>query len=102
MDWYGPYAERHAADGSEGRPVAMHTFSESWTSWEMHPNGDEVVLCTAGEITLVQELAGDVRRRRWRRRVRDQRARRVAYGGCRRVLHGAVHHGGFGTEHRPR
>jgi hypothetical protein len=62
MDWYGPYSKRHATDGAEGRLVSMYTFSESWTSWEMHPNGDEVVLCTAGEITLVQELAGDVKK----------------------------------------
>lgn len=56
MEWYGAYSERHAADGAEGRLVSMYTFGESWTSWEMHPTGDEVVLCTAGEITLVQEL----------------------------------------------
>jgi quercetin dioxygenase-like cupin family protein len=62
MDWYGPYSERHAADGAEGRLVSMYTFNESWTSWEMHPKGDEVVLCTAGEITLVQELPDGVKK----------------------------------------
>lgn len=55
MEWYAAYAERHAGDGAEGRLVAMHTFGESWTSWEMHPAGDEAVVCTAGEITLIQE-----------------------------------------------
>jgi uncharacterized cupin superfamily protein len=55
MEWYAAYAERHAADGAEGRLVAMHTFGESWTSWEMHPAGDEVVICIAGEITLIQD-----------------------------------------------
>lgn len=62
IEWYGAYSERHAADGAEGRLVSMYAFGESWTSWEMHPNGDEVVLCTAGEITLVQELPDGVKK----------------------------------------
>jgi quercetin dioxygenase-like cupin family protein len=53
---YVAYAERHAADGSEGRLVSMHSFSANWTSWERHPAGDEAVICIAGEITLLQEL----------------------------------------------
>ena len=55
MDWYAGYSERHAVDGAEGRLVSMYTFSEPWTMWEMHPLGHEVVLCTAGSITLNQE-----------------------------------------------
>ncbi|MEL7687085.1 cupin domain-containing protein [Citromicrobium bathyomarinum] len=55
MDWYEKYGRRSAADGAEGRLVSMHSFSESWDSWEMHPSGHEVVVCTAGEITLIQE-----------------------------------------------
>lgn len=57
MDWYEDYARRTAADGAEGRLVALHDFSESWTSWEMHPLGDELVVCIAGEITIIQEHA---------------------------------------------
>ena len=45
----------HSDDGLEGRLVSMHTFAESWDMWEMHPKGSEVVLCTAGSITLLQE-----------------------------------------------
>jgi quercetin dioxygenase-like cupin family protein len=56
MDWYRAYGERHADDGFEGRLVSMHTFTDSWSSWEMHPNGAEVVLCTAGSLTLHQEM----------------------------------------------
>lgn len=55
MDWYAGYADRHAADGAEGRLVSMHAFSESWDVWEMRPQGSEVVICTAGLITLIQE-----------------------------------------------
>jgi quercetin dioxygenase-like cupin family protein len=56
MEWYAGYGARHGADGAEGRLVSLYTFTESWTSWEMHPAGAEVVICTAGEITLIQEL----------------------------------------------
>jgi len=58
LSWYAGYGQRHGSDGPEGRLVNMHTFSEDWDVWEMHPKGSEVVLCTAGEITLVQETAG--------------------------------------------
>jgi mannose-6-phosphate isomerase-like protein (cupin superfamily) len=57
MEWYGAYSARHAADGREGRLVSLYRFEESWTSWEMHPSGDEVVLCLEGRITLHQQLA---------------------------------------------
>ena len=56
MNWYALYSERHATDGAEGRLVSMHHFTESWASWEMHPKGSGVVICTAGEMTLIQEL----------------------------------------------
>jgi uncharacterized cupin superfamily protein len=55
------YGEAHVDDGLEGRLVSMHTFDAPWSTWEMHPNGDELVLCVAGEITLHQEI-GDARR----------------------------------------
>ena len=57
MDWYQGYGERHGGDGREGRLVSMHRFTESWDSWEMHPEGEEVVLCLSGQMTLVQEMA---------------------------------------------
>jgi hypothetical protein len=56
-NWYEGYATRHREDGIEGRLVSMYSFTKSWDSWEMHPNGSEVVLCTAGEIVLHQEHA---------------------------------------------
>ena len=62
MEWYAGYGERHAADGVEGRLVSMHTFEAPWEGWEMHPKGHEVVVCTAGELTLLQELEGEVQR----------------------------------------
>jgi len=56
-NWYADYSDRHAADGVEGRLVSMHSFDKSWDMWEMHPSGSELVLCTAGAMTLHQERA---------------------------------------------
>lgn len=55
MEWYESYGQCHAADGKEGRLVSQYSFTESWTSWEVHPVGAELVICTAGELTLIQE-----------------------------------------------
>lgn len=60
--WYERYAARTAGDGAEGRLVTMHTFSEPWDSWEVHPNGEELVVCIDGEITLYQDMGGETRR----------------------------------------
>ena len=61
MDWYMEYGQRHAGDGAEGRLVSMHTFDRPWGSWEMHPKGAELVVCTDGVLTLHQEIDGAVR-----------------------------------------
>lgn len=55
-DWYLAYGDRHDGDGAEGRLVAMHRFTENWPSWEMHPAGDEVVVCISGQMVLHQEF----------------------------------------------
>lgn len=59
MDWYEEYGRRHGDDGIEGRLVSMHTFTESWDVWEVHPLGTEVVVVTSGTLTLIQEIDGD-------------------------------------------
>lgn len=56
MAWYAAYGARHAADGVEGRLVSQYDFAESWTMWEVHPAGAELVICTAGAVTLVQQF----------------------------------------------
>jgi quercetin dioxygenase-like cupin family protein len=60
-DWYERYGAAHAGDGAEGRLVSMHTFTQSWDSWEMHPEGEELVVCVDGTMVLHQEV-GDERR----------------------------------------
>jgi quercetin dioxygenase-like cupin family protein len=61
MDWYFGYVARHESDGLDGRLVSQFAFDRPWDAWEMHPNGSEVVLCTAGRITLHQEHADGTR-----------------------------------------
>lgn len=62
--WYAAYESRHAGDGADGRLVSMHTFTKDWDAWEMHPAGDEVVVCTHGAVTLVQQTDAGERRTR--------------------------------------
>ncbi len=55
-DWYDGYDRRHGDDLEEGRIVSLFRFEEPWTSWEVHPHGDEVVCCLQGHMILHQEL----------------------------------------------
>lgn len=59
--WYERYGAAHADDGVEGRLVSVHTFTEPWPTWEMHPNGAELVVCSSGAMTLHQEIDGETR-----------------------------------------
>ncbi len=59
MQWYTDYAARHAEDGEAGRLVSCFRFTEDWAGWEMHPAGDELVVCVEGGLTLIQELGGE-------------------------------------------
>lgn len=103
MEWYTAYVERHAADGNEGRLVLQYSFSESWTSWERHPAGDEVLICTAGEITLIQDLPGGPRKVHLRAGDYAVNPRGVWHtadvAGPATALFVTA---GLGTEHRPR
>lgn len=104
MDWYAGYSVRHASDGAEGRLVSVHSFTAPWSVWEMHPSGAEVVFCTAGSMTLHQQLA-------------DGSTRSVVLGAGQYAINepGVWHTAdvvgeatalfitaGLGTEHRPR
>ena len=42
--------------------VSSFEFSDDWSTWELHPAGDEIVLLLSGSATLVLRTAnGDVR-----------------------------------------
>lgn len=103
MQWYEEYGARHGSDGKEGRLVSMFTFETSWDSWEMHPEGAEVVLCTAGEITLSQEIDGKVvttRLRAGEYAINEPGVWHTA--DVERAATAVFITPGLGTQHRPR
>ena len=59
--WYTTYLDETADDGADGRLVLLHRFESSSQTWEVHPEGEELVLCTDGSMTVRQELDGEVR-----------------------------------------
>jgi mannose-6-phosphate isomerase-like protein (cupin superfamily) len=58
-EYLGAYDERFAHEAGEGRLVTWFEMAEDWTSWEVHPAGEEVVLCVSGRFRLHQELDGE-------------------------------------------
>lgn len=52
------YSAAVAGDGDEGRLVMICAADAPWTAWERHPAGDEVVICLAGRMTLIQDSDG--------------------------------------------
>lgn len=103
MAWYADYAKRHEADGREGRLVSIHQFTTSWDSWEMHPEGAEVVLCIEGELTLVQEIGGGEKRTALRAgeyAINEAGVWHSADVGARATALFIT--AGLGTQHRPR
>jgi hypothetical protein len=103
MEWYAAYVDRHASDGNEARLVSLFSFGENWSSWERHPAGDEAVICTAGEITLIQELPDGPRKVTLRAGEYAINPRGVWHTAD--VAHQATAlfiTAGAGTEHRPR
>lgn len=104
MEWYQGYTSRHEDDGREGRLVSMFTFTESWSMWEMHPNGSEVVLCTSGALTLHQESPDGARStvslRPGEYAINEPGTWHTAdVTGAATVVFITA---GFGTQHRPR
>ena len=61
-DYLAAYEERFAADGDEGRLVMTARNDATWTSWERHPAGEEVVVLLSGRADLVQRIDGGERR----------------------------------------
>ncbi len=36
--------------------ISCYEFSEDWSTWEIHPNGDEIVILLSGEVTFILQL----------------------------------------------
>lgn len=103
QDYLRRYEADHKTDGDEGRLVMIGREASTWTSWERHPAGDELVVAVSGHQTLIQEVDGE------QRRIELQAGQAVI--NPRGVWHIAdVHEPGSdlfitpgrGTEHRPR
>jgi len=62
FDWsderLGAYEQATRADGPDGRMVMMFHVAGSWTTWERHPLGAEVVIACTGTHRFTQELDG--------------------------------------------
>jgi mannose-6-phosphate isomerase-like protein (cupin superfamily) len=52
------YASATEDDGIEGRMIMTFESAESWSSWERHPAGDEVVICLSGSFTVIRDHQG--------------------------------------------
>ena len=86
-----------------GRLVAIFAYDTDWTSWEVHPDGDEIVVLLSGAVDLVLDLPGGERTVE----LRDRAAAVVPSGvwhtanvfGPSEALHITR---GAGTAHRPR
>jgi mannose-6-phosphate isomerase-like protein (cupin superfamily) len=50
------YERATSADGDEGRLVTMSPQKDTWTNWERHPAGEELVVQLSGRAVLIQEL----------------------------------------------
>lgn len=61
-DFLARYGAEHAGDGNEGRLVMIGAGESSWTTWERHPAGEELIVVISGRMTLVQEIDGQERR----------------------------------------
>ena len=61
-DYLASYEKRFAADGNEGRLVMTARNDATWTSWERHPAGEEVVVLLSGRADLLQRVDGAERR----------------------------------------
>lgn len=56
-DYWDHRAER--AELSEGRILSVFTYEATWSWWERHPAGDELVYVLSGGVTFHFETASD-------------------------------------------
>ncbi len=48
--------DRDYADFKGHELIAIHEFKEDWPSWEVHPNGDEIVVLLSGAATFILRI----------------------------------------------
>ena len=90
-------------DDLAGRLVAIFRYDADWNSWEMHPDGDEIVLLLSGAVDLVLDEAGGERTVELRDRAAVVVPRGVWHTANAIAPSEALHiTRGAGTVHRPR
>jgi quercetin dioxygenase-like cupin family protein len=52
------YAAATDGDGIEGRIVMTFESTASWSSWECHPAGAEIVVCLSGSFMVIRDNDG--------------------------------------------
>jgi mannose-6-phosphate isomerase-like protein (cupin superfamily) len=101
-EYLAGYEAEHGGDAGEGRLVMIGHEDATWTSWERHPLGDELVVLLSGRVDVVQEVDGA-------ERVVPLTAGMALVNPAGTWHRAVVHEAGealfvtpgFGTEHRP-
>lgn len=58
--WKMAFDKDHPTNNSKmGYLMSQFSFGADWDSWEMHPNGDEIVFCMSGHIKFILEVEGE-------------------------------------------
>ena len=92
-----------AREDLAGRMVAIFRYDADWTSWEVHPDGDEIVLLLSGAVDLVLDEPSGERRIELRDRTAAVVPRGVWHTADVLAPAEALHiTRGEGTTHRPR
>ena len=60
--------------------VSLYEFNDDWSSWEVHPKGDEIVVLLSGEITFVLDIDGEHKRCRPRIKAGNDENRTDSFG----------------------
>jgi uncharacterized cupin superfamily protein len=55
------YLRKFAAERDERRLMGIVPIAETWTHWECHTGGDEVVVLLSGRCDVIQEVGGQYR-----------------------------------------
>jgi mannose-6-phosphate isomerase-like protein (cupin superfamily) len=90
-------------DDLAGRLVGIFRYDADWNSWEMHPEGDEIVVLLSGAVDLVLDAPGGERTVELRDRAAAVVPRGVWHTANVIAPAEALHiTRGAGTAHRPR
>jgi mannose-6-phosphate isomerase-like protein (cupin superfamily) len=92
-----------ARDDLAGRLVGVFRYEGNWNTWEIHPDGDEIVVLLSGAVDLVLDEAAGERTVELRDRAATVVPRGIWHTANVLAPSEALHiTRGAGTAHRPR